>query len=591
MSHDINKPAKVLQFLNKKGQGIVEFALVLAFCAGIGLAAREAGLAEALDAAFAGTGGVAAPKDIQPGVSKGSEGSSTTVIVDQSNKVPERTDAKYASMTSDETKDLNFINDLKDYFTAHPTENDVNDEIWSAYKGNQTFANAEAETKARSAALALLGSNFTGDNAVDDAVWKDLKEANNWAFDTDDLAIYNFLTTNNTLTADELQLRNVYFSELDETAIATIRSNSNSNHFDNENIYSSYLAIKKKFWPNPVNLTLAPVISNPAFNASSFEQRIFNYVKGVSGQTGLIGYFESFSDRIPNPADRLSKDLSVFKLGNEFAADGDNDELTVAMFSAANNGITAVDDNFWKQIKQNKGWALDTDDETIKAKLTEFIETIRNEHENETLTDDEIITELKERNTQFNKLDNSSIANMISNLESNNLNEGAYVGYLAIKKQFWPDNVNSAQIVLQSQSGGGGSSVDFATRKGEVKAWIISSATTIVDNSHNNSLQRGDIIKSGDNYYITLATNTNYDFRYGNSVQIQATWGNFAELTNRYYGAGNVNSEGNLPTLYAGDIVINSDGKAYVYMDKNNPGYNYAYPLDTSVSNLFMLNE
>ena len=44
MSHDINKPAKVLQFLNKKGQGIVEFALVLAFCVGIGMAAREAGL-------------------------------------------------------------------------------------------------------------------------------------------------------------------------------------------------------------------------------------------------------------------------------------------------------------------------------------------------------------------------------------------------------------------------------------------------------------------------------------------------------------------------------------------------------------------
>ena len=591
MSQEFKKPVKALQFLNKKGQGIVEFALILAFCAGIGIAAREAGFSEALDAAFAGTGEVAAPKDIQPGVSTGSSGSSTTVTIDESSKVPEKTDAKYTSMTSDEVKDLNFLNDLKKYFEANPTGNNIDDDIWNAYKGNQTFDNDEVEARARRVGLALLDKGLTGNNAVTDDEWKKLKAEKDWTFDQDDKAIYDFLNSNSSMNADELRLRNVYLSELDSDTIATLRSNTNNSRFDNENIYSSYLAIKKKFWPDPVNLTLAPVISNPTFNATSDEMRIFNYVAGVSGQTGLVGYFESFSDRIPNPADRLSKDLSVFKLGNEFTADGDNDELTVALFTAANNGITAVDDNFWKQIKQNKGWALDTDDETIKAKLTTFIATIRSEHENETLTDDEIITELKERNTQFKKLDNSNIANMISNLESNNLNEDAYVGYLAIKKQFWPDNVNSAQIVLQSQSGGGGSSVDFATRKDEVKAWITSSATTIVDNSHNNSLQRGDIIKSGDNYYITLKTNTDYDFRYGNSVQIQATWGNFAELTNRYYGAGNVNSEGNLPTLYAGDIVINSDGKAYVYMDKNNPGYNYAYPLDTSVSNLFMLNE
>lgn len=31
MSQEIKKPVKALQFLNKKGQGIVEFALILAF--------------------------------------------------------------------------------------------------------------------------------------------------------------------------------------------------------------------------------------------------------------------------------------------------------------------------------------------------------------------------------------------------------------------------------------------------------------------------------------------------------------------------------------------------------------------------------
>ena len=35
--------------LSQKGQGLVEFALVLAFCAGIGVAAREAGFGEAID--------------------------------------------------------------------------------------------------------------------------------------------------------------------------------------------------------------------------------------------------------------------------------------------------------------------------------------------------------------------------------------------------------------------------------------------------------------------------------------------------------------------------------------------------------------
>lgn len=175
MSQEIKKPVKALQFLNKKGQGIVEFALILAFCAGIGIAAREAGFSEALDAAFAGTGEVTAPKDIQPGVSTGSSGSSTTVTIDESSKLPEKTDQKYTSMTSDEVKDFNFLNDLKTYFESHSTGNNIDDDIWNAYKGNQTFDNDEAEARARSVGLALLDKGLTGDNAIEDAVWKDLK--------------------------------------------------------------------------------------------------------------------------------------------------------------------------------------------------------------------------------------------------------------------------------------------------------------------------------------------------------------------------------------------------------------------------------
>ena len=596
MSQEFKKPVKALQFLNKKGQGIVEFALILAFCAGIGIAAREAGFSEALDAAFAGTGEVAAPKDIQPGVSTGSSGSSTTVTIDESSKLPEKTDQKYTSMTSDEVKDFNFLNDLKTYFESHSTGNNIDDDIWNAYKGNQTFDNDEAEARARRVGLALLDKGLTGDNAIEDAVWKDLKAEKNWAFDQDDKAIYDFLNSNSSMSADELRLRNVYLSELDSDTFATLRSNSNNSRFDNENIYSSYLAIKKKFWPNPVNLSLAPVISNPAFNATSDEMRIFNYVAGVSGQTGLVGYFESFSDRIPNPADRLSKDLSVFKLGNEFAADGDNDELTVAMFSAANNGITAVDDNFWKQIKQNKGWALDTDDETIKAKLTEFIATIRSKHENETLTDDEIITELKERNTQFNKLENSSIANMISNLESNNLNEDAYVGYLAIKKQYWQNtNQTIQQMALDPKQGSGGSGA--LSLNSETVYGMQTSVLNVTDENWSsasleekqNLMKDGTIFKYNGKYYVFRSddksgiNSLNWIMQYGavevnNSIKdendrvVRSDWGGAYVIY-----------------LNAGDIVV-KDNEAFIYTNKYNNNACYGWnDIKDDRNNLFKI--
>ena len=40
------------RLLNKKGQGIVEFALLCAFCAAIGLFARDAGFSEAFKESF-----------------------------------------------------------------------------------------------------------------------------------------------------------------------------------------------------------------------------------------------------------------------------------------------------------------------------------------------------------------------------------------------------------------------------------------------------------------------------------------------------------------------------------------------------------
>ena len=49
------KGATLFKFLNNKGQGLVEFALILAFCAGIGYAANETGFAAALSDSFYNT--------------------------------------------------------------------------------------------------------------------------------------------------------------------------------------------------------------------------------------------------------------------------------------------------------------------------------------------------------------------------------------------------------------------------------------------------------------------------------------------------------------------------------------------------------
>ncbi|MBO5604557.1 MAG: hypothetical protein J5915_04150, partial [Acidaminococcaceae bacterium] len=56
-----------LKFIkNNKGQGLVEFALVCAFCVAVGLAAREAGLLDALSDSYNEQQTAFAPSDIQP---------------------------------------------------------------------------------------------------------------------------------------------------------------------------------------------------------------------------------------------------------------------------------------------------------------------------------------------------------------------------------------------------------------------------------------------------------------------------------------------------------------------------------------------
>ena len=167
--------------------------------------------------------------------------------------------------------------------------------------------------------------------------------------------------------------------------------------------------------------------------------------------------------------------------------------------------------------------------------------------------------------------------------------KGEIYMYVGIDKKPYAGIDDTNYILLNAKNQGTSGEINFDTRKTEIQTWIATSAATIADNSYDIPLTKGDVIKSGDKYYITLNTNT-YNFQNGNTVSAQAGWGNFAEFTNKYYGANDVDASGNLPTLYAGDIVVDSDGAAYVYMDKYNAGNNYAYPLATSYTNLFKLN-
>ena len=501
MSQEIKKPVKALHFLNKKGQGIVEFALILAFCVGIGLAAREAGLGEALDKAFAGTGEVTAPKDIQPGVSTGSSGSSTTVTIDQSNKTPERTDAKYTSMTSDEVKDFNFLNDLKDYFTNHPTDNSLADDIWNAYKGNRQFADAEAEARSRNVGLALLGKDLTGDNAVTDAVWKDLKADKNWAFDTDDQTIHAFLNNYKTNTEswdvsdpdklngyiDDLQTRNVYFANLEANDIANMLKNIGKTSFVNSagngsDFYDGYLEIKKQFWPdNPVSLSLAKTIAD--FTASSDENRIYNYVQD------LKTYFNNNADKIWN---------AFNKNGQYQVAEND----VRSMLNATN--IVAVEDSFWIQAKGSNNWELDSDDSIIKTFLSDFV----NDSENAGKTIEQLVDDLQKRNKQFKNIDSSTITGMIANLgETSLVNADVYSGYLGIKQQFWGKPDPTIQLVLSSQ---GSVVVKGENAEQTVLTHIIDVANNYKAENNKTSLDYNDYEK------ISQKLNTDY------SINIEA---------------------------------------------------------------------
>ena len=105
---------------------------------GIGLAAREAGLGEALDKAFAGTSDTAAPSAIEASRAEGTMPANVNTVINEGDipaQKPTKTDAKYDS-TSDEKNLFNYLKDLGKYFKDSDTKED---DIWNAYKGENSM--------------------------------------------------------------------------------------------------------------------------------------------------------------------------------------------------------------------------------------------------------------------------------------------------------------------------------------------------------------------------------------------------------------------------------------------------------------------
>ena len=557
-----------LQFLkNKKGQGIVEFALICAFCVGVGLAAREAGLLDALQSGYNGqqsdftpaaiqqknvttkSGNIAAVADTgggtnTPDAGQGEEGAVTKTQPDRANYTNKK--------SSSEANTFDYVKALKDYFAedAQNLTDEQKDAIWNAYKGDKEYDDADQEVRVRHAALATLGANNLTD--VSDDYLKAIKEDNAWAFDRDDQAIHDFLVANQGLSAEELKIRNVYFANLEDSVIETMRNNLSSDNLVNGSVYDGYLAIKKQFWPNSVTLSLAPTIAD--FTASSDEQRVFDYIDGANG---LQAYFNQFAQLTSE--EKINKVLNAFNANAIYTADGDN---VTAVLNA--NSITDVSDDFWAQIKESKGWIRDNDDEIIKSKLDEFVAQIRNESENG-MTDDEVIAELQKRNTQFKNLGSSdtsiaTIKKMISNLSEDKLDADAYAGYLAIKKQFWGTGNSVSLVLAKKQNGNTISGTTFEEKKASLEAILQNQA---VAQGTPESYKIGAIVLDSDGKY-KIAYNAD------------TGWNNLGE-----YHIINIsdvmNSDGVHLNVQRCDIVIADDGNAY--FNKNGHGYT-AYPTD-----------
>lgn len=252
-----------------------------------------------------------------------------------------------------------------------------------------------------------------------------------------------------------------------------------------------------------MNLTLAPVISNPAFNATSDEMRIFNYVAGVSGTKGLVSYFEQYADRFENVEARLAKELAVYKLNNVYSKNDDSVNPAEALFGVQN--IEDVDNAFWVQIKGNNNWVRDEDDEKIKALLGQFVTDFEADPDKE---NKDMVEELQNRNVQFKNLGTTAeirttiqkMINKCSNEKFDATDTGEYEGYLAIKKQFWKEN---KPVALQLTDPSSSSNVTIIN-KDDINIQVPFVTVTDDDVFRDIVKERGEIFQYNDKLYILM---------------------------------------------------------------------------------------
>lgn len=419
MPGEMKKDNQALGFLkNNKGQNIVEFALLLAFCAGIGLAAREAGLLDALNESYSQQQAVYEPVAI---VKNETARSGDIAAVEDTGGGSNAVNQSQASQNqnnnanSSEASAFDALNELKKNYTDLTDE--VKEAIWNAYKGEKTYDNAAQETKAKHATLALLGADNVTD--VSDENWLAIKEDQAWAFDDADKYIYKFLLDNASLTANELKIRNTYFASLSEETINKMKTNRSNSAFDSENaedipaIYQGYLAIKKQFWVTdeqgnvtikPVTLSLAPLITDTAFNATSDERKVYNY---LNGDKGLKDYFDDFV----TGDDLTNKVKAAFNLNGDYTI---NDTNLNAMLTKEN--VSDLADEFKKEVDSGNNLNLDTDETTIHDFLS-----------------GKDVNDVQARNKYFADMDTTVIGKM---KDAADRSDGSYDGYLAMKKQF-----------------------------------------------------------------------------------------------------------------------------------------------------------
>ena len=304
----------------KKGQGLVEFVLILAFCAAIGWGANELGIPKTLNEAFNNTveltlddtkGQARAVTPVSPTLNPNTDHNTdpnanqntdpnanpnTDPNTNPNNPVVGPViDPQAEEENADKPKLADYVSKYKsyehgmfDYVKALYTYcNQDSDEFWNEFKKNGVNID---ENNLKNAVVNGILSKGTFNEFTDNDlwIWSVIKQNENWTLDRYDEVIRNFLADYKTVenySADDLIARNAYFK-----AISTADGNQNwrvgwmlqnaentSSLVDNNN-YWGYLSIKKHFWANDedITLTLAPKQES---SGSSFDGKDWNTCK------------------------------------------------------------------------------------------------------------------------------------------------------------------------------------------------------------------------------------------------------------------------------------------------------------------------